>query len=230
MCGRFVIAFTDGFHNRFKVPMEEVEVKPRFNIAPSQPAPIVLRSSPNHLEMMRFGLVPAWAKEEKSGLKLINARVETVRTKPMFKRLLVKHRCLVPATGFYEWKSTDEGKVPHYIHRKDNHYFSFAGLYDRWHSPEGETISSFTILTTNANEMMQPLHDRMPVILREEDEDLWLDSGDIEENELKRLFAPFDPDKLEAYEVPRLVRNPSVETPDLIQRVTTHARTVQMHF
>ncbi|OPY31866.1 MAG: hypothetical protein A4E32_01470 [Methanomassiliicoccales archaeon PtaU1.Bin124] len=230
MCGRFVIAFTDGFHNRFKVPEDEVPVTPRYNIAPTQPVPIVLRNSPNHLEVMRFGLVPSWAKEEKAGLKLINARCETVREKPMFRKLLAKHRCLVPATGFYEWMDTDEGKVPYYVHRKDNKLFAFAGLYDRWRSPEGELISSFTIITTNPNDIVRPLHDRMPVILHESDEDKWLDGGDLEDHVLKRVFTPFEADDLEAYEVPKLVRNPRVETPDLIQRVSTRAKTVQMHF
>jgi putative SOS response-associated peptidase YedK len=230
MCGRFVIAFTDGFHNRFQVPMDEVEVKPRYNIAPSQMVPVVLRKSPNHLEQMRWGLIPSWAKEEKSGLKLINARCETVREKPAFKRLVAKQRCLVPATGFYEWMKTDEGKVPYYVHRQDNRYMSFAGIYDRWRSPTGETISSFTIITTHANDMMLPLHDRMPVILKEDEEEIWLEKGEIEDHELKRLFTPIPSDDLEAYEVPRLVRNPGLETPDLIQKVTTKAKTVQMHF
>jgi len=230
MCGRFVIAFTDGFHVRFQVPMDEVEVKPRYNIAPSQTVPVVLRNSPNHLEEMRWGLIPSWAKEEKSGLKLINARAETVREKPMYKRIMARQRCLVPATGFYEWMNTDDGKVPYYIHRRDNRYMTFAGIYDRWRSPQGEVISSFTILTTNANELTKPLHDRMPVILMEDEEDIWLEKEELEDHVLKRIFTPIPSDGLEAYEVPRLVRNPRVETPDLIQRVTNKAKTVQMHF
>lgn len=230
MCGRFVIAFTDGFHVRYHVQMDEVEVRPRFNVAPSQNVPVVLRNSPNHLQEMRWGLIPSWAKDEKSGLKLINARCETVREKPMFKRILAKQRCLVPATGFYEWMSTEGGKVPYYIHRQDNRFLTFAGMYDRWRSPQGELISSFTILTTNANELTKPLHDRMPVILSEDEEELWLEKGELEDHVLKRIFTPVPSDELEAYEVPKMVRNPKVETPDLIQHVSNKTKTVQMHF
>ncbi|HSV42084.1 MAG TPA: SOS response-associated peptidase [Methanomassiliicoccales archaeon] len=230
MCGRFVIAFTDGFHTRFSIPDDSVKMEARFNIAPSQEAAVVMKESPNHLEMMRWGLVPSWSKEEKPSLKLINARSESVKEKPMFRKLLVRNRCLVPATGFYEWMTTDQGKVPYYIRRRDNDYLAYAGLYDRWHSSSGEVVSSFTILTTSANELMRPIHDRMPVILDPDDESAWLEAGELEDYVLRRVFTPFDPDLLEAYQVAKLVRNPSVETADLIRPVDRQTKTVQMHF
>ncbi|MFA5312439.1 MAG: SOS response-associated peptidase [Methanomassiliicoccales archaeon] len=228
MCGRFIIAFTDGFHVRFSVPVDEVEVKARFNIAPSQFVPIVVSESPNHLENMRWGLIPSWSKEERSGLKLINVRSETVNEKKMFKRLMTRNRCLVPATGFYEWMKTEDGKLPYLIHRKDNKFMAFAGLYDRWRSPEGEFIQSFTILTTSANDLMRPIHDRMPVILRPEDEGMWAERSDLDEHDTKRMFAPYDPEELEAYQVAKLVRNPGMETAELIRPVDKQAKTVQM--
>lgn len=230
MCGRFVIAFTDGFHVRFRVPVDDVEVKARFNVAPSQFVPIVVSESPNHLEMMRWGLIPSWAKEENTGLKLINVRSETVNGKKMFKNLMSRNRCLVPATGFYEWMKVDEGKVPYYIRRKDHGFMAYAGLYDKWRSPSGDIIRSFTILTTAANDLMRPIHDRMPVILRSEDEDLWVEKADLEEHDMKRIFAPYDPDELEAYQVAKLVRNPGIETPELIKPVEKQAKTIQMRF
>ncbi|MCE5295990.1 MAG: SOS response-associated peptidase [Euryarchaeota archaeon] len=228
MCGRFVIAFTDGFHVRFRVPVNEVEVRARFNVSPSQFVPIVVSESPNHLESMRWGLIPSWSREERSGLKLINVRSETVNEKKMFKRLMSRNRCLVPATGFYEWMTTDEGKVPYYIRRKDNRFMAFAGLFDKWRSPSGEVVQSFTILTTSANDLMRPIHDRMPVILETEDEDMWVEKSDLEDHDMRRLFTPFDTEKLEAYQVAKLVRNPGIETAELIRPVEKQAKTVQM--
>jgi len=228
MCGRFVIAFTDGFHNRFRVPVDEVEVKARFNIAPSQNVPVVISDSHDHLESMRWGLIPSWAKEEKSGLKLINIRSETVNEKKMFKRLMSKNRCLIPATGFYEWMNTDEGKVPYYFRRKDRQFLAYAGLYDKWRSPGGDVIESFSILTTSANDLVRPLHDRMPVILRQEDEELWVERSEMDDHDVKRVFAPFDPDELEAFQVAKLVRNPGIESLELIKPVEKQEKTVQM--
>jgi putative SOS response-associated peptidase YedK len=229
MCGRFVIAFTDGFHARFRVGDGSVKVTPRFNVAPSQDAPIVLRESPNRLEMMHWGLIPSWSKAERTGLKLINARSESVMEKPMFKRLMEDHRCLVPATGFYEWMNTEEGKVPYYFSSKRGDYMGFAGLYDRWHSPEGSVVSSFTILTTAANELMSPIHDRMPVIVRPEDEDIWVERKSLDPNIMGRVLTPYPSDELVAYPVAKMVRNPEVEGPDLIRPVEHGTRTVQMH-
>lgn len=230
MCGRFVIAFTDGFHARFHVPEDEGEVKPRYNIAPAQLAPVIFKHSPEHLEMMRWGLIPSWSKEEKGGLKLINARSETMSEKPLFRKLMGKQRCLVPTTGFYEWMKTDAGKIPYYIHHRERRFLAYAGLYDRWRSEDGSVISSFTILTTAANELMRPIHDRMPVILREEDEREWLDKKVISNQRLAAMFSPYPSEELEAYEVPKIVWNPAVESPDLIRPVAPRAKTVQMHF
>jgi putative SOS response-associated peptidase YedK len=229
MCGRFVIAFTDGFHARFRVGDNDVKVTPRFNIAPSQDVPIVLRDSPNRLEMMHWGLIPSWSKAERTGLKLINARSESVMEKPMFKRLIGDHRCLVPATGFYEWMTTDEGKVPFYISSKRGDFLGFAGLFDQWHSPEGLVISSFTIITTAANELMNPIHDRMPVIVRPEDEDIWVERKALDPGIMRRILAPYPSEELVAHQVAKMVRNPGAEGPDLIRPVEQGARTVQMH-
>lgn len=218
MCGRFALTIVHGFFARFAVMEYAIELFPRYNIAPTQDVPIVVRESPNRAVMMRWGLIPFWAKDPKIGNRLINATAETLATKPAFRVSLKRKRCLVPATGFYEWKRTDEGKEPYYVRLKDGSYFTFAGLYDRWIDPKtGKETPSFTIVTTVPNGLMETIHNRMPVMLREDDESEWLSNEPLPEDDLKRLFKPFPARSMEAYRVSTDVNSPANESPRLVE-------------
>jgi putative SOS response-associated peptidase YedK len=217
MCGRFALAHIAGFWTRFAVIDKQATLEPRFNIAPSQMVPIVISGSPNKAVMMKWGLVPFWAKDPKIGNRLINARAETAATKPAFRSSLKRKRCIVPATGFYEWKRLGKEKRPYYVHMKDDSFFAFAGLYDRWKSPDGEDLLSFTILTTEPNPMMSKIHNRMPVILQEKDEALWLSPGELAEEDRKRLFGPYPSRSMEAFEVSKEVNSPMNDSDELMK-------------
>ena len=216
MCGRFALAFVKGFFTRFEMIEQQARIEPRFNIAPSQIVPIIVSDSPNHVAMMRWGFVPFWAKDPKIGNKLINARAEGITKKPAFRASVKRRRCLVPATGFYEWKKTNGGKTPHYVRMRDDSSFAFAGLYDLWHDPAGSALLSFTIITTTSNAMMKKMHNRMPVILRQGDEGVWLGKEPLSEESLTRILQPFPARPMIAYPVSRAVNNPSNESEDLI--------------
>ena len=219
MCGRFALAFVKGFFTRFEVLDQSAKVEPRFNIAPSQTVPIVLSESPNRVVQMKWGLVPFWAKDPKIGNRLINARAEGISKKPAFRTSVKRKRCIVPATGFFEWRRADGRKVPYYVHLKDNDFFAFAGLWDSWKDPDGKELLTFTIVTTTPNAMMSRIHDRMPVMLRREDEALWLEHRPLEDDELKRLFKPYPARPMGAYEVSAEVNNPRNERQALIEPV-----------
>jgi len=219
MCGRFTITLIHGFFSRFAIENQDIELISRYNIAPTQMVPIVVGQSPNRIEMMRWGLIPFWAKDPKIGNRLINARAESISTKPAFRTSLKRKRCLVPATGFYEWKRVGRDKLPHYVRRKDGALFAFAGLYDRWRErTAGEDIPTFTIITTTPNTLLGRIHNRMPVMLKEEDEPLWLRREPLEEGDLKRVFRPYPSGLMEAYPVSTAVNNPKNDTANLIER------------
>ena len=181
MCGRITLSTDkDDLQSRwgFIDPSGVLDlIKPRYNIAPSQNSPtLVVKEDRRVLIMMRWGLVPFWAKEASIGYKIINAKSETLTEKPSFRKPFKEKRCLVLADGFYEWEKTDKkNKVPYRFVLKNRQPFAFAGLWDVWKTPEGDTLLSFTIITTRANELMERIHDRMPVILNEKDEAKWLD-------------------------------------------------------
>lgn len=208
-----------GLPVRFLLQSFDLDFKPRYNIAPTQEVPIVVRESPNRAVMMRWGLVPFWAKDPKIGNKMINARAETVQTKPAYRASLKRRRCIVPATGFFEWKRAKDGKIPHFIKMKDDSFFGFAGLYDRWKAPEGSTLVSFTIITTQSNAVMSKIHDRMPVILEPENEDMWLGNQPLDAEQLSSVFRPFPARLMEAYEVSTAVNNPTNDFEDIIKPV-----------
>lgn len=218
VCGRFTIGEIKELMTRFSIgePIADMP-RPRFNVAPTQDTPVVIGRSPNRLVMMRFGLIPFWAKDERIGPRLINARAETVAEKAAFRASLKDRRCLVPTTGFYEWKRVGNDKVPYLFRLRDEKLFAMAGLYDRWRSPTGETISSFTIVTTGANEIVSQAHDRMPVVLRREDEALWLAPGPLEKEIGDRLFQAFPSDRMESYPVSRLVNDLRNDSEDLVR-------------
>jgi putative SOS response-associated peptidase YedK len=190
MCGRYelhthpaAIALAFGL-------LEAPDAQPRYNIAPMQQVPIVRQRADGSREWveMRWGLVPRWAKDPSIGAKMINARAETIAEKPSFRTALHHHRCLIPADGFYEWKMTPGGKQPMHVGRKDGAPFGFAGLFERWLAADGAVLDTCTILTTAANDLLRPIHDRMPVIVGPENYARWLDAANPDVND---LFAPF---------------------------------------
>jgi putative SOS response-associated peptidase YedK len=226
MCGRFTIGEIKELITRFSIDTPIADMpRPRYNLAPTQDAPIVVRASPNRLVMMRWGLIPFWAKDAKIGSRMINARAESLAERPAFRGSLKDRRCLVPTTGFYEWKAAD-GKVPYLARVKESRLFAMAGLYDRWKGPSGQEVHSFTIVTTSANELMSPIHDRMPVILSREDEDAWLAPGPLDDATRGRLLRPFPPERMEAYPVSGMVNDLSNDSEELVRPLggTTAAR------
>jgi putative SOS response-associated peptidase YedK len=215
MCGRYVLTTPAEALRRLFDFVEHPNLAPRYNIAPTQEVPVVRqRREPQgerSIQMLRWGLVPSWARDLSGGAKMINARAETVAEKPAFRKALAKRRCLVPADGFYEWRPAEGGKQPYLIRRPDGAPFAFAGLWERWSAPataaataEKPFIDSFTIVTTDANARLQPLHDRMPVIIDAADYARWLDP-DAEPAALLPLLRPAPDDFLEFFPVDRRV-------------------------
>jgi putative SOS response-associated peptidase YedK len=220
MCGRYTLAESPRkLAKRFDVP--QTPDLPfdgeRYNIAPTQQLPII-RSIDNKRDMIlaRWGLIPSWAKDIKVGNRLINARADTVASKPSFRAAFKARRCLVPADGFYEWHKTEDGKQPYYIRLKEREPFAFAGLWERWRPEEGDLVESYTVITTDANELMTTIHNRMPVILAPEDYAIWLKS-DASSDVLLHLLKPFPTDPMEAYPVSTLVNNPRNQGSKLIE-------------
>jgi putative SOS response-associated peptidase YedK len=219
MCGRYGFVPGDTFEERFEVEHTQEPLLPSYNVAPGASMPVVVRNSPNRVERMRWGLIPFWAKDPKISYKTINARAETVAASPVFREAFKRRRCLVPASGFYEWQQTERGKLPYFIHLKDMQLFAFAGLYDVWKDAEGNELRSYTIITTIPNELLQPIHNRMPVILHPEDEAMWLDPKMNDTKALRHLLNPFPDALMEAYVVSRAVNTPANDMPGLIERV-----------
>jgi len=213
MCGRFTLTTNLGaIAARFGVARFLEEVGPRYNIAPTQPVIVVNDDGSRHLTEMRWGLIPSWAKEPTIGNRMINARAETVATKPAFRAALRKRRCLIPADGFYEWQQVGRRKQPVYITLKTREPFSFAGLWETWTSPEGEEVRTCTIITTEANDVLKPIHDRMPVILTREAEGVWLDPAIQDPERLLPLLTPYPSEGMELYPVTTKVNNPAHDT------------------
>ncbi len=218
MCGRYVLAQIDALAERFGVEADLPSLAPRYNVAPTQMMPAVVKHSPNRLVLMRWGLIPSWAKEGRPEQSLINARAETLAQKPTFRRLLSSQRCLIPANGFYEWQQSAGGKIPHYISLKGEQLFAFAGLYDHWTDPQGTEVLSYTIVTTAPNALMASIHNRMPAILQRDDEEIWLNPDETEAERLLPLLRPYPPEMMEAVPVSRAVNNTRNEGPALRQR------------
>jgi putative SOS response-associated peptidase YedK len=202
-------------------------IAPRYNIAPTQPVAIVRMGHHQRRELARvaWGLVPSWAKDVSISSRLINARSETVQEKPAFRHAFRRRRCIVPADGFYEWKSDHGSKRPHLIRSASSQTLALAGLWESWHSTEGSEIETCTILTTAANLFMRPLHDRMPVILSMSDVQRWLVTDETLAHELEPLMKPCPEDWLSMTEVGRFVSNPARDEPRCIEPVTPSPQT-----
>ncbi len=221
MCGRFTLTADPlALQEAFSwVVFGAANLKPRFNIAPTQAVPVVPNTGDNRLDFFTWGLVPSWAKDPSISSRMINARAETAAQKPSFRHAFKRRRCLILADGFYEWHSVkgEENKLPIYIRRKDRKPFAFAGLWEEWHSPDGSQILSTAIITTRSNELIRPFHNRMPVILPDSAHKLWLTPGEVSPQALRPLLIPYDADMLVAYPVSRLVNNPRNDTPECLQ-------------
>jgi putative SOS response-associated peptidase YedK len=214
MCGRFTLFEPDKILAREFGISDFPPGSPRYNIAPSQPVAAV-RAAPagtgRELALLRWGLIPSWSKDPATGNRLINARAETAREKPSFRNAFRRHRCLIPANGFYEWQRRERGKQPYFVRMRDGRLFAFAGLWDRWENPDKDVIETCTILTTTANAILAPIHDRMPVILPAGEYDRWLDPSLKDPGSLAPLLVPFPPEEMLAFPVSPRVNAPSTD-------------------
>jgi len=209
MCGRFAQrSDPKRLAKEFKVA-EVPQVEARYNVAPTQEI-LAVRELGDGREMtfFKWGLIPSWAKDTSMGARLINARSETVEEKPSFREAFKQRRCLIPADGFYEWQRTGGKKQPFFFRMRDECPFGFAGLWERWEGAGGQAINSCTILTTEANEVLRPVHDRMPVILHPDDYPLWLDGNERERVLLGELLRPYPAEEMIGYPVSTLVNSP----------------------
>lgn len=216
MCGRYALIVTDGLGKRFFIHIPALNLRSSFNITPGDEMPVVYTNDGRHMETMRWGLIPSWAKDSTLSYRMINARCETVATRPAFRSSFRQYRCLVPASGFYEWKKVRNERIPYYYHLKGADYLAFAGLYSIWRSSRADEIRTYTIITTDANPLVAQVHDRMPVVLREEDEDAWLDP-DTSLEDLQAMLVPSGDERWESYRVSEKVNNPEHDNEDLIR-------------
>ncbi|MFS0574776.1 SOS response-associated peptidase [Sporosarcina sp. 179-K 3D1 HS] len=223
MCGRFTL-FAPYYEiiKRFDIEsaFEESDYIPSYNIAPSnQVAAIINDGQKNRLGYLKWGLVPPWAKDEKIGYKMINARAETVAEKPSYRNAFKKRRCILPADSFYEWQRKEGNKIPMRIKLKDDGLFAIAGLWESWKKPDGSMLYTCTAITTEPNVLVKPIHDRMPVILRKEDEAAWLNPSNQDIHFLGNMLKPFDEEQMEAYIVSSDVNSPKNNKESLIAPV-----------
>jgi putative SOS response-associated peptidase YedK len=219
VCGRFVL-MTVGRDLAERFELEEVpDLVPRYNIAPTQMIAAIRREpdkSTRRLSLLKWGLIPFWAKDSSIGSKLINARAESAPEKPAFRTAFKVRRCLIPADGFYEWKKEKGGKQPYFVTSADRKPFAFAGLWDAWKGPDGDVIESCTILTTDANDVVRFIHDRMPVILLPADYGEWLDLDLKDHKKLKSLLRGYPSEKTEIHRANPKVNKPSYDQPDCV--------------
>ena len=219
MCGRFTLAAESSeLEEEFKGIEFPSQFAPRFNIAPSQPVLAICNDGKQAADFLLWGLVPSWAKDLSIGARLINARGETLAEKPAFRGAYKHKRCLIPADGFYEWKAqpATKAKLPHFIQLKTRKAFAFAGLWDEWRATDGSVLRTCAIITTSPNELMAPIHNRMPVILHAGDFAEWLDKAPRSADSLQHLIGPFPAGMMQAYPVSTLVNSPANDTAQCI--------------
>lgn len=222
MCGRFTLQLPPEFLAEI-FGLTEVPAYPaRYNIAPTQKIPTIRTDADyrNRFDLLSWGLIPSWAKDKSQASHMINARSETIAEKPAFKQAFKHRRCLIPSSGFYEWFAVGKEKHPLFIHLKNDLPMVFAGIWEHWKSPEGENIETCSILTTASNKLIEPIHDRMPVILHPQEFDLWLDRDLTEHEKLKQLFQPYPADLMDMYQVSTMVNSPRNDSPELIKPLT----------
>jgi putative SOS response-associated peptidase YedK len=220
MCGRYSFApDLKVVNEHYDITVNDGDFPPNYNCAPSQLLPVITNENPGNISFFKWGLIPFWAKSAAIGYKMINARGETITEKSSFKNAFARRRCLVPADAFYEWKKLPDGKtkIPYRIFLPDSPVFSMAGLWETWKSPEGENVHSFSIITTPPNILMAGIHNRMPVILDQREEKIWLEEKN--QKSLLELIKPFDSDKMDAYQISTLVNSPRNNSAEIIEAV-----------
>jgi putative SOS response-associated peptidase YedK len=232
MCGRYVLKAPEDISERFQLRQFTLQLEPTYNAAPSMELPVIVENEGGVWEakLMRWGLIPRWTKPGDHGNKSvapINARAETILEKPMFRSLVSRKRCIVPASGFYEWKQEAGRKQPYYVSLPDEATFALAGLYDEFADKAGELIASYTIVTTTPNHLMATLHNRMPVILPRADEEEWLSREVTDQHQVERLLVPYPAAAMTAWPVSPAVNNVRNDTPRLIEPLSEAAGEVQ---
>lgn len=221
MCGRFsIFADPERLAERFDASLPEEGLRPRYNAAPTQNLPVILNEDADarRIELLRWGLVPFWAEDPSIGSRMINARGETLAEKPSFRTALKKRRCLVLADGFYEWQKTADGKIPMRITLKSGEPFALAGLWETWKEPTGDLLRTFTIITTTPNELLEPIHNRMPVILPREHEAIWLDNA-ADQGIWLDMLRPYSADLMTVHPVSKRVNFVGNDDPEIVQPV-----------
>ncbi len=225
MCGRYVIkAPVSQLGTMFDL-IDVPKLTPRYNVAPTQAVPAIRLGSEKkerELAMLKWGLIPSWAKDPAIGNRLINARADSVGQKPSFRSAFKRRRCLMVADGFYEWQKTNGKKQPYFIGLKDKAPFAFASLWEHWQDPEGDAVESRAIITTDANDLVKVIHNRMPVILKKKDYDIWLDPDQQDPEKLQKLLVPYSAMEMRAYPVSLLVNNPKNNDPKCVEPLTTN--------
>ncbi len=222
MCGRYTLtADPDAIQLAFALDSVDGHDMPRYNIAPSQQVAVITDREPKTLSIMRWGLIPSWAKDPKIGNRMINARSETAAEKPSFRTAFKRRRCLIPADGYYEWMKRGKKKAPVYIQHVEQAIFAFAGLWESWKNPQGEWLNSCTILTTEANEKLRPIHHRMAVILEPPDQHLWLSPRELLPGEWLPLMSGPEAEQLKLHEVSTDVNRPVNDNPTLVAPVSS---------
>ena len=216
MCGRFALYSSfQAIKDYADILAQLEELEANYNVAPGQNIPVIIKKDDgNHLEFCKWGLIPFWAKDPKIGYKMINTRAETINEKPSYKYAFQKRRCLIPVNGFYEWRKKD--KQPFYIHLKKRELFTFAGIWENWRSPEGEFVQSCSIITTPANDTLENIHNRMPVILPQNSESTWLANEDP--GKLIELLKPYPRSDIIYHEVSKEVNSVRNNSPELINQ------------
>jgi putative SOS response-associated peptidase YedK len=219
MCGRFSATFS---FRDIKVRWNlygDMEFAPRYNIAPSQQVPVIVKTEHgNDAKLMKWGLVPSWAPNPSGGNRMINARAETLREKPSFRQLVSERRCIIPADGFFEWRREGNGKFPVWIHRKNREPFAFAGLWDEWLDIKtGNALNTFTIITTEPNALVRPIHNRMPVIYDFAMSHQWVERNAYSPMNLTAALGPWPSEDMEAWDVSTIVNSPENDTPECIK-------------
>ena len=225
MCGRYSLLCIDDLGNRFRVYDPVMGLRSRFNVVPGDEMPVIVRSSKNEVARMCWGLIPHWTKDIRTAARSINARAESLAEKPSFRPLIRTGRCLVPASGFYEWKKEWGRRAPFYFSVPESPLFAFAGLYDCWQNPGGAALVTYTIITCEPNALVREIHARMPAILRREDEDRWLSQEPPGREELTRMLSPYPAQLMEKVAVSDLVNDPQVDDERLVQPVVSHTGT-----
>ena len=227
MCGRYsLIADLGELAQRFEFDGDWLAFESSYNIAPTQEVLTVIGGETRRGGYMRWGLIPPWTKDLSAGRPMINARAETVAERPAFRNALRRRRCLVLADGFYEWQRVGAGRRPMRVVMRSSEPFAFAGLWETWRNPDGQAIPSCTIITTEANDLLSPIHDRMPVILSRENEDFWLDRSENDPAMLGSVLSPYPTDAMVAYEISSLVNSYANDGPEVIEPVVRDRRLV----